>query len=196
MSYSMKQFMQQDVFKNISDIVSFYECSLECHSYCCKILKIEVDNHERKILRKASKEKIEIFERIKQGNKYIYKSPSPCPFLNEKEKCSAYNRRPFLCKIYPFNLSEVIPGQIILYPCLMGVAILNDFINYKEKQLNLESVIEKKDVVEKNNSVFNDFKESSKVYYDKEAVDSSIGTIMFMPNDIVGFKEYLLQTKR
>lgn len=188
---SIKQFKQQDIFKNISDIVSFYECSLECHSFCCRILEIEIDNHDRKILSKASKEKTEIFERIKRENKFIYKTPSPCPFLNENEKCSAYNRRPFLCKIYPFNYPE---ERLILYPCLMGLAILNDFINYKEKQLNAEFVIEKNNIIEKYHSVLKDFRESSEIYYDKEADDSSM--IMFKPNDLVGFKEYLMQTKR
>jgi len=48
---------------------------------------------------------------------------SPCPFLDNDNKCSIYYVRPKVCKIYPF-----IDFFLVVKPCLLGEDVYNIMI--------------------------------------------------------------------
>jgi Fe-S-cluster containining protein len=45
---------------------------------------------------------------------------SPCPFLGNDNKCSIYNFRPKVCKVYPF-----VDFFLVVEPCLLGGDVLD-----------------------------------------------------------------------
>lgn len=48
---------------------------------------------------------------------------SPCPFLDDENKCNIYHIRPKVCKIYPF-----VDFFLVTKPCLLGEDISNIMI--------------------------------------------------------------------
>jgi len=63
---------------------------------------------------------------------------SPCPFLDNENRCTIYNIRPKVCKIYPF-----VDFFMVVKPCLLGEEIMNIIANnehlfkeYTDKQDN------------------------------------------------------------
>lgn len=65
----------------------------------------------------------------KLSEKYLDKTmkipylKSPCPFLDNENKCSIYHIRPKVCKIYPFT-----DFFMVSKPCLLGEEILDMMI--------------------------------------------------------------------
>lgn len=120
------------LFKNIKAILKYYDCLPECGANCCKIQPIEIDDADRNVLHKISKEKvINLDEFVSQGQKF-YRMSYPCTFLSESNKCSVYNHRPTPCRIYPFSVYEE-SFNLGIYPCYVGVSICNDFFDYLRK---------------------------------------------------------------
>ena len=48
---------------------------------------------------------------------------SPCPFLDNENKCNIYHVRPKVCKIYPF-----VDFFLVVKPCLLGEDVLDIMI--------------------------------------------------------------------
>lgn len=92
--------------------------------WCCKnqsaMLTIE-DVKRLMIHFKCSYE--ELSERYLDKRMKIPYLGSPCPFLDGDNKCSIYNVRPKVCKIYPF-----VDFFLIVKPCLLGEDVLNIMI--------------------------------------------------------------------
>lgn len=65
----------------------------------------------------------ELREKYLDKNMKIPYLKSPCPFLDGEDKCTIYNIRPKVCKIYPF-----VDFFMVVKPCLLGEEIYNIII--------------------------------------------------------------------
>ena len=139
MSLAKKERENMDVWtKLLSDIVKNYKCPAECNGACCRECNITLEESEFKRIIKQRKDVKEILEQnVSISSKVILGSEEkqyeitvhPCPLLIlEKGRCSAYNIRPTICRIYPFKVnSSTVPGYISVDACPTGVQIALDF---------------------------------------------------------------------
>ncbi len=65
----------------------------------------------------------ELYEKYLDNNLKIPYLKSPCPFLNEENRCTIYHIRPKVCKTYPF-----IDFLMVVKPCLLGEEIFGMMI--------------------------------------------------------------------
>lgn len=65
----------------------------------------------------------ELSERYLDKRMKIPYLKSPCPFLDDENKCNIYRVRPKVCKIYPF-----IDFFLVTKPCLLGEDVLDTMI--------------------------------------------------------------------
>jgi len=66
----------------------------------------------------------EFYEKYLDMNMKIPYLKSPCPFLDSENRCTIYNIRPKVCKIYPF-----VDFFMVVKPCLLGEEIMNIIAN-------------------------------------------------------------------
>ncbi|WP_094228711.1 YkgJ family cysteine cluster protein [Methanolobus psychrotolerans] len=131
--YEKRRLNDFPFFETVQEILSHYSCPSTCPAICCKIADINLDENDMQILRQASKYKA---DKIKSCNEYgelHYKMYPPCPFL-EFDKCSVYEWRPTMCRMFPFNICNM-PDALLLFPCDMGVSIFEDYVEYSENIL-------------------------------------------------------------
>lgn len=92
--------------------------------WCCKnqsaMLTIE-DVNRLKTYFKCTYE--QLYEKYLDKSTKIPYLKSPCPFLDNENKCNIYNVRPKVCKIYPFT-----DFFMVVKPCLLGEEILDKMI--------------------------------------------------------------------
>uniref|UniRef100_UPI00406C957E YkgJ family cysteine cluster protein n=1 Tax=Methanolobus sp. ZRKC5 TaxID=3136295 RepID=UPI00406C957E len=100
---------------------------------CCKIVDINLDEYDIKILGQVPKDKTDKIESFIEGGELHYKLSPPCPFL-ESGKCTVYDRRPTMCRLFPFNLTTM-PDALLLFPCDMRANIFEDYIEYSDHML-------------------------------------------------------------
>lgn len=74
------RFRNTPIFDIIMKILSHYQCPYDCQSFCCKVQNIDVDSKDLKILRKASKTKVENVKLIR-SNGSLYHSIQPQPLF-------------------------------------------------------------------------------------------------------------------
>lgn len=128
--------------KLFSDIAKNYNCPAECNGACCRKCNITLGELEfkriikqRKEIKETLEQNVSISSEIIVGSevKQYEITVHPCPLLiSEKGRCSAYNIRPIICRIYPFKVnSSTVPGHISVDACPMGVQIALDFIVFK-----------------------------------------------------------------
>lgn len=168
------------VFDMIMEILSHYQCPSNCQSFCCKMQNVDVDGEDWKILSKASTTKIENVKLIRYAGSLYHSIQPPCPFLLDVNKCGAYDRRPTICRIYPFNVDFENIG-VKIYPCEIGMNILNDFFNFKKEKIGL-------DVPPK---LLNDLKKSNEIFYSDIEDDSKILLVGMTLDELTPFGEYL-----
>ncbi|WP_288069170.1 YkgJ family cysteine cluster protein [Methanolobus sp.] len=126
------------IYQIATNILSHYECPSDCPAHCCKAKTIEMDAIDLKELSNVSKAKTEDLDfRVTNSTTY-YSLKNPCPFLSESGKCGAYEYRPTICRIYPFNTSPE-PGMFTIDPCKMGIIILCDLYKHM-MEIEKESV--------------------------------------------------------
>ncbi|WP_394697695.1 YkgJ family cysteine cluster protein [uncultured Methanomethylovorans sp.] len=166
-------------FQTIQEILSFYSCPSTCPAICCKVADIDVDEKDRKILKKASIEKAAMIKPSTEYGKHHYRINPPCPFL-EHNKCSAYDQRPTICRLFPFNICPN-PRALILYPCDVGASLFDDFIEYSNSVL-------KQPISEK---MVYDFRQSHSSFTLEADRNLSITMIGIEINDLIPFKKYL-----
>ncbi|WP_407356517.1 YkgJ family cysteine cluster protein [Methanolobus sp. WCC5] len=149
-------------FDLIVNVLSNYQCPVDCPSLCCKIQNIDFDGKDLKILRKASKTKTEKAERVRYKGSLYYSIEPPCPFLGDTGKCTSYDRRPTVCRIYPFNCdSDNLSVKI--YPCDLGIKILSDFLKFRNEKLKLDIPQKLIDDLKASNEIFNTSEDNSDV---------------------------------
>ncbi|WP_292471133.1 YkgJ family cysteine cluster protein [Methanolobus sp.] len=117
-------------FKIVQEILSHYSWPRTCPAICCKIADINLDENDLNTLGEIPKDKIESF--IEDGERH-YKMSPPCPFL-ESDKCTVYDRRPTMCRLFPFNITTM-PDALLLFPCDMGGSIFEDYVEYSNNIL-------------------------------------------------------------
>lgn len=168
------------IFATIEDILKHYECPSDCDAFCCRIQPVDMDSTDRKILRKASKEKTDGLETHYEDGRKYYRLEYPCPFLLESGKCSAYDRRPTVCRMYPFNFDENVMGFRI-YPCKVGVAVCYDLFEYSDKVKGKKAPDE---VIERLES-------SCELFYSDVKIDDEIPMIGLPATEVEEFGKYL-----
>ncbi len=168
------------IYSLLMNILSYYECPSDCHAYCCKIQKIEMDMKDLKALRNVSKTKTEGLDSILNNGVRYYKLNYPCTFLSEVDTCDAYKHRPTICRIYPFNNNSET-GMFTIDPCKMGVNIVTDILEYTTKILNQP--------IPPNAS--NKLNETYEIFYSTIKEDSKIEFFAFTFDHLKMFGEYL-----
>jgi|SRR5665647_1363688 Fe-S-cluster containining protein len=141
------------LFSLLVNVLSYYPCPSDCLSICCKLMNIDMDKHDFQILNKAGNIKIEKVELIKQDGTLYYSIQPPCQFLADINKCSAYNRRPTICRMFPFFFPSV-EAAVSIYPCKLGMNILNEFFKFRKEKFGLDTPPELIDDLNKSNEIF------------------------------------------
>ncbi len=108
---------------HIKDLIKEYGGCQQC-GWCCRCERLSIFSEDVEKLGQLLKpEHIENLDRISVTLHL------PCPFLNDKNRCSVYNRRPEVCATYPFLFHY--PGLFtIAQDCICGKKICNDIIRY------------------------------------------------------------------
>ena len=101
-----------------------FKCK-RCATFCCKLGGPTLSLNDVDLLKKAGFKEVEFFDGAHDSLKN--KADGSCVFLQlDKErhfsKCSVYDSRPTLCRLYPFHLEETSPDSFMLkiMPC-MGI---------------------------------------------------------------------------
>lgn len=92
--------------------------------WCCKnqSAMLTIEDVKRLVVRfKCTYEQLS--ERYLDKRMKIPYLKSPCPFLDNDNKCNIYHVRPKVCKIYPF-----VDFFLVVKPCLLGEDILDIMI--------------------------------------------------------------------
>ncbi|QLC50354.1 YkgJ family cysteine cluster protein [Methanolobus zinderi] len=167
------------VFETVQEILSHYSCPSTCPATCCKIADINLDEKDLEILRQASKYKADRIESWNEDGEDHYKISPPCPFL-ESDKCSIYDRRPTMCRMFPFNFSNM-PDVLLLFPCDMGANIFEDYVEYSKNILNRPLPAKTIEAFEQSHCSFG-------IKLNKGL---SVPMLVFKVYDLMAFKEYL-----
>ena len=166
-------------FETVQRILSHYSCPPKCPAICCKIADINLDENDLKILRQAAKGKADKIESCNEDGELHYKMHPPCPFL-EFNKCSIYDRRPTMCRLFPFNITTM-PDALLLFPCDMGASIFEDYVEYSDNIL--------KQPIPAN--TIDAFEQSHRSFDSKLNKGLPIPMLVMKINSLIHFKEYL-----
>jgi len=112
-----------------------------------------MDKHDFRILTNAGKIIIEKVELIKQDGTLYYSIKSPCQFLSDINKCSANNRRPTICRMFPFFFPSV-EAAVSIYPCKLGMNLLNEFFKFRKEIFGFDIPSKLIDDLNKSNEIF------------------------------------------
>lgn len=141
--------------KAIETILPFFHCG-KCGE-CCRICPISVTLKEVEtishILKMEPPKFINAFCEVERG---MFRIKAPCPLLSEN-KCSIYEHRPKVCRLYPFNLN--VMGIYVNKECSLGQEIVS-YIESVEKE------------------VWGEKKEEIFKIYQSDPLDSAIGTLL------------------
>lgn len=166
-------------FETVQEILSHYSNPPTCPAICCKVADINLDENDLDRLRQAPNYDADNIETCGEGEEYQYKINPPCPFL-ESDRCSVYEWRPTICRMFPFNLCNV-PDVLLLFPCDMGADILKDYAEYSENIL--KQPIHAKTI--------NDFEQSHHSFESKLIEGLPIPMLMIKIHTLTPFNEYL-----
>ncbi len=128
--YRKRRLSDLPFFGPVQELLSHYSCPSTCPAICCKIADINMDEMDMKRLGNAAKDKTDRIGSFNENEDLHYKMHPPCPFL-EADRCSVYDRRPTMCRLFPFNISTV-PDVLLLFPCDMGACIFGDYVEYAD----------------------------------------------------------------
>lgn len=120
-------------FETVQEILSHYSCPSSCPAFCCKIADINLDEKDLEILSQVSKYTTVNIESWDENGERHFKICPPCPFL-ELDKCSVYDSRPAMCRLFPFNICNM-PDVLLLFPCDMAASIFEDYVEYSNNVL-------------------------------------------------------------
>ncbi|MBN2110792.1 MAG: YkgJ family cysteine cluster protein [Methanosarcinaceae archaeon] len=177
--YRKRRLSDLPFFRPVQEILSHYACPSTCPAICCKAADIYLDEDDLKILLKASEDKAGKIESCNEGKERYYKIPPPCPFL-KSGKCSIYDKRPTMCRLFPFNVSTM-PDVLALFPCDMAASIFEDYIEYSDNIL-------KQPLPEK---TIDDFEQSHCSFESRLNKGLPIPMLVIKIADLIPFKEYL-----
>ncbi len=177
--YGKRRFNGVPFFEPVQEILAHYSCPSTCPAICCKIADINLDEEDLKLLRQAPKYKADKIESWNEDGKHYYKMNPPCPFL-DLDKCSVYDHRPAMCRMFPFNIS-IESDVLLLFPCDMGSSIFGDYVQYSYSIL-------KQPVPEK---TINSFEESHCSFENRLNEGLPIPMLAFKPGNLIPFEEYL-----
>ena len=104
----------------INDIIGYNICD-SCGALCCKTQNAEIHPSEISSLSKELRISQRKFRAlyIADESAQVDRLKTPCPFL-KNEKCSVYEKRPAVCRTYPFLLKNTST-----FPCLRGILFEN-----------------------------------------------------------------------
>jgi Fe-S-cluster containining protein len=133
--YRKRRFCDLPFFETVQEILSYYTCPSTCPAICCKIADIKMDENDLETLRQTPeyKDKADWIESCNEDEEHHYKICPPCPFLGS-DRCSVYDSRPALCRMFPFNICNK-PDVLLLFPCDMAAGIFKDYLEYSERIL-------------------------------------------------------------
>ncbi|WP_370574131.1 YkgJ family cysteine cluster protein [Methanomethylovorans sp.] len=177
--YGKRRLSNLPFFETVQEILSHYSCPSTCPAICCKVADINLDENDIKLLRQTSKDEADKIESWYEDGERHYKMCPPCPFL-EFDKCSVYDSRPTLCRMFPFNISTM-PDVLILFPCDMGATIFEDYVEYSDNIL-------KRSVPAKTIDAFEQSHCSFEIKLNK---DLPIPMLVIKIDDLISFNEYL-----
>lgn len=177
--YKKRRLSDLPFFETVQEILSHYSRPSTCPAICCKMTDINLDEKDLEILRRASKYKADQIKYCNYDGESQYKIPPPCPFL-ETDKCSVYDWRPTMCRMFPFNVCNK-PDLLLLFPCDMGTCIFEDYIEYSDKVLRKPLPSE----------TIESFKQSHDSFLMKLSEGLPIPMLAFKIDSLLPFKEYL-----
>ncbi len=92
--------------------------------WCCKAQNAMLTREDlKRLMTYLRYDYQEFYEKFLDKTMKIPYLKSPCPFLNNENKCTIYHIRPKVCKIYPF-----IDFFVVVKPCMLGEEIKNIMI--------------------------------------------------------------------
>ena len=103
------------LFNLLVNVLSYYPCPSDCPSLCCKLINIDMDKHDFRILTKAGKIKIGKFELIKQDGTLYYSTQPPCQFLSDINKCSALIEGQLSVECFHFSFLLLKPQLVFTH---------------------------------------------------------------------------------
>ncbi|WMW22009.1 YkgJ family cysteine cluster protein [Methanolobus mangrovi] len=166
-------------FETVQEILSHYSCPSSCPAICCKLADINLDEKDLDLLMQASKYQTDKIESCDEEGVSHYKISIPCPYL-ELGRCSVYEWRPTLCRMFPFNICDV-PDVLLLFPCDMGASIFKDYVEYSDNILK-QSIPAK---------TIDAFEQSHCSFGIRQNKCLSIPMLVLKINNLLPFKEYL-----
>lgn len=80
---------------------------------CCKVLGLKLSKREFEKHFKKHSDRLSV---IKYNKMFIVypRNKLPCPYWDEKKGCSIYGERPVDCRLYPFDLHQIIEKNGII----------------------------------------------------------------------------------
>lgn len=126
-------------YKDCVNIVSLYECP-DCN-FCCTKDDIYFSFYEYRAINRNHTAKHILKDHAILSKKCVgmpeldeYRfDVKPCPYLDSK--CTIYNDRPFVCKIYPISLTKArVDNAVTIDPCPLGINIMLDFFAFMLKE--------------------------------------------------------------
>jgi Fe-S-cluster containining protein len=177
--YKKGRFGDLPFFDTVQEILSHYSPPSTCPAICCKIADINLDEKDLEILRLAPKYNACKVETCNDSEEHQYKLSPPCPFL-KSDRCSVYDHRPTMCRMFPFNISNK-PDILLLFPCDMGACIFEDYIEYSNKILNCPVPAK----------TISEFKQANDSFLMKLTENLPVPMLMFKVDSLIPFKEYL-----
>jgi len=186
----VKQEIQQ-VNEAIFNILNYYTCPPDCHSFCCNVCPVDLTDKEYNKLRRLSCEKTDKSKVVKYRRAYVHQLDKPCPFLGSDELCTAYIIRPVTCHIYPFNMTETLPPLMQIFPCMMGKEIYKDYFEYKIYKIKKNNDIGINQAKAEISEALRGLDERSNSYYLSTDEDDNVKTIVLTFSEIFDFLDYL-----
>ena len=172
------------IYPAIMEILLHYKCPTTCSAVCCKTQDIEMDGKDRKILRGASKILTDNLRTKEINGMRLYTIPPPCPFLTESDICSAYDRRPTVCRIFPFNMNPEYAAMNI-YPCDIGINICEGLFEYTRNVLGEDVPLQ----------LIDDLKIGHSIFYDEDNDTIQIPLVAIDVDSLIEYSIYLKSNK-
>lgn len=126
----------------------------------------------------ASKDEADRIESCSEEEEKHYKMHPPCPFLRS-DRCSVYEMRPTMCRMFPFNISTM-PDALLLFPCDLAAGMFKDYVEYYNV---LKRPVHVKTIYA--------FEESHRSFDMRLKEGLPVPMLIIMIDELLPFKEYL-----
>ena len=122
----------------VQNILQYYECPENCKAECCCNGRIHIFEDEFNFLKENYNERT---EGIKNDDilPSLYIMNTPCPFLDQANRCNIHAKRPTVCGMYPFKVNSS-GTSLGLQPCPVGFLIISDLAAWAMDTISKEEI--------------------------------------------------------